>query len=97
MDPGSTTRSISSRARCNPRRTVRPVICRPAPLWCGPEWRRGTAGSPYLDSDAVFAVKQSLVTTFTEDSDADTAAELGLVAPFEHADIDLVLQPSDRA
>lgn len=52
------------------------------------------AGSPYLDSDAVFAVKQSLVTTFTEDSDADIAAELGLSAPFEHADIDLVLQPT---
>lgn len=52
------------------------------------------AGSPYLDSDAVFAVKQSLVTAFTRDSDADTATELGLIAPFEHADIDLVLQPT---
>ena len=52
------------------------------------------AGSPYLDSDAVFAVKQSLVTTFTPDFDSDTATELGLPAPFEHADIDLVLQPA---
>ena len=51
------------------------------------------AGSPYLDSDAVFAVKQSLITTFHPDSDADTAVRFGLSTPFQHADIDLVLQP----
>lgn len=53
------------------------------------------ADSPYLDSDAVFAVKQSLITTFTPNSDIGTAAERGLDAPFEHADIHLVLQPGD--
>lgn len=52
------------------------------------------AGSPYLDSDAVFAVRQSLITTFIQDPDPDVAAELGLPSPFAHADIDLVLQPS---
>lgn len=55
------------------------------------------AGSPYLDSDAVFAVKQSLVTTFTTNTDAAAAAAAGLAAPFQQATIDLVLQPSTPA
>lgn len=55
------------------------------------------AGSPYLDSDAVFAVKQSLVTTFSTNTSADDAAANGLQSPFEVADIDLVLQPSPES
>lgn len=55
------------------------------------------AGSPYLDSDAVFAVKQSLVTTFTTNTSAEDAAANGVQSPFEVADIDLVLQPSPES
>lgn len=49
------------------------------------------AGSPYLDSDAVFAVRQSLIVDFTESTDAETAARNGVQAPFRHAEFDLVL------
>ncbi|MFD3456470.1 intradiol ring-cleavage dioxygenase [Streptomyces sp. NPDC058691] len=50
--------------------------------------------SPYLDSDAVFAVKKSLVQTFTEVDDAGLAAEYGVRAPFRLADFDIVLRAS---
>ncbi|MFA1540254.1 dioxygenase family protein [Actinomadura monticuli] len=49
------------------------------------------AGSPYLDSDAVFAVKQSLIVDFTESHDEESAARNGVQAPFRHAEFDLVL------
>ncbi|WP_149262758.1 dioxygenase [Actinomadura sp. K4S16] len=49
------------------------------------------AGSPYLDSDAVFAVKQSLVVDFPESDDAEAAARNGVQAPFRHAEFDLIL------
>lgn len=49
------------------------------------------AGSPYLDSDAVFAVKQSLVVDFTESDDEEEAARHAVQAPFRHAEFDLVL------
>src|SRR5215207_4409766 len=52
------------------------------------------AGSPYLDSDAVFAVKQSLVRDFTEVGDPGQAAVYGVEAPFRHASFDVVLQPA---
>jgi hydroxyquinol 1,2-dioxygenase len=52
------------------------------------------AGSPYLDSDAVFAVKQSLVREFTEVDDPGQAAAYGVDAPFRHAHFDVVLQPA---
>jgi catechol 1,2-dioxygenase len=52
------------------------------------------AGSPYLDSDAVFAVKQSLVRDFTEVGDPGQAAAYGVEAPFRHAQFDVVLQPA---
>lgn len=52
------------------------------------------ADSPYLDSDAVFAVKSSLVTDFELVEDAERAARFGVSAPFRLAGIDLVL---DRA
>jgi hydroxyquinol 1,2-dioxygenase len=51
------------------------------------------AGSPYLDSDAVFAVKQSLVRDFAQVDDAASAEEHGLQNPFPHANADLVLEP----
>ncbi|MEU6372822.1 dioxygenase [Streptomyces sp. NPDC046909] len=52
------------------------------------------AGDPYLESDAVFAVKQSLVRDFTPTDDASLAEEFGVPNPFRHARIDLVLEPS---
>jgi hydroxyquinol 1,2-dioxygenase len=52
------------------------------------------AGSEYLDSDAVFAVKQSLIRDFDEVDDPDQAAAYGVQAPFRHARFEVVLQPS---
>jgi hydroxyquinol 1,2-dioxygenase len=52
------------------------------------------AGDPYLDSDAVFAVKRSLVVDFAEVTDPAEGEQHGVPVPFRHATIDLVL---DRA
>jgi catechol 1,2-dioxygenase len=52
------------------------------------------AGSPYLDSDAVFAVKRSLVRDFAEVDDPAGAARYGLPSPYRHAHVDLVLEPA---
>jgi hydroxyquinol 1,2-dioxygenase len=52
------------------------------------------AGSPYLDSDAVFAVKQSLVRDFAVVDDPAEAARHGVEAPFRHAHFEVVLQPA---
>jgi hydroxyquinol 1,2-dioxygenase len=51
------------------------------------------AGSPYIDSDAVFAVKSSLIQEFELDSDPGRAASYGLIAPFRRAQFDIVLSP----
>jgi hydroxyquinol 1,2-dioxygenase len=51
------------------------------------------AGTDYLDSDAVFAVKESLVEDFTETDDPSLAREFGIPNPFRHARFDLVLNP----
>ncbi|MEU9568786.1 intradiol ring-cleavage dioxygenase [Streptomyces massasporeus] len=50
------------------------------------------AGGDYLDSDAVFAVKQSLVQDFAETDDPSLAREFGVGNPFRHARFDLVLE-----
>ncbi|SFL73267.1 dioxygenase [Geodermatophilus ruber] len=52
------------------------------------------AGSPYLDADAVFAVKRSLVRDFAPVDDPEEAARLGVANPFRRAVIDLVVQPT---
>jgi catechol 1,2-dioxygenase len=51
------------------------------------------AGSPYIESDAVFAVKKSLITEFTPVDDPGQAARYGLDGPFHLATFDIVLQP----
>jgi protocatechuate 3,4-dioxygenase beta subunit len=51
------------------------------------------AGSPYLDSDAVFAVKKSLIADFAEVDDAEQARRYGMDNPFRAASVDLVLEP----
>ncbi|GAA2216286.1 hydroxyquinol 1,2-dioxygenase [Nonomuraea monospora] len=43
------------------------------------------ADSPYIESDAVFAVKKNLVVDFAESQDADEAARWGVAAPFRRA------------
>ena len=52
------------------------------------------AGSEYLDSDAVFAVKKSLITDFAEVDDPAEAQRYGLTGPFRRADVQIVLQPA---
>jgi catechol 1,2-dioxygenase len=52
------------------------------------------AGGAYLDSDAVFAVKESLVKDFTPTDDPALAGEFGMPNPFRHARFDLVLECS---
>lgn len=51
------------------------------------------ADSPYLDSDAVFAVKQSLVREFATSDDAALAEQYGVTVPFRHAHFDIRLSP----
>jgi hydroxyquinol 1,2-dioxygenase len=51
------------------------------------------ADSPYIDSDAVFAVKESLIHRFVNCKDHELAAQYGLPIPFALAEIDLVIQP----
>lgn len=53
------------------------------------------ADSPYIDSDAVFAVKRSLIREFAVIADDDEAATYGVLAPFRRATVELVLQPRD--
>ncbi len=52
------------------------------------------AGSPYIESDAVFAVKKNLIKEFTPVDDPEQAARYGLVGSFCLAKFDIVLQPA---
>jgi len=49
------------------------------------------AGSPYIESDAVFAVKKSLIKEFTQVDDPEQAASYGLDGPFRLAEFDIIL------
>jgi protocatechuate 3,4-dioxygenase beta subunit len=50
---------------------------------------------PYLDNDAVFGVKNSLIVDFAEHKTADAAAQkFGVAAPFCTAEYDFVLAPA---
>ena len=51
------------------------------------------AGDPYLDSDVVFAVKDSLVGHWKKVESADEAASLGMPNPFLKLDFDFHLSP----
>ncbi|HEX4787958.1 MAG TPA: dioxygenase [Actinospica sp.] len=51
------------------------------------------AGSEYIESDTVFAVKKSLVVDFAEVTDPAQAAKWGVPAPFRHAHFEIVMQP----
>jgi protocatechuate 3,4-dioxygenase beta subunit len=50
--------------------------------------------SPYLDDDAVFGVKSSLIEPFVRHESAAEAAALGIAAPFFTLERDFVLVPS---
>src|SRR2546426_957601 len=52
------------------------------------------AGDPYLDSDAVFAVKESLIGEFRKVDSPAEAKKLGLPAPFLRLDWDFHLAPA---
>ncbi|MFF4751129.1 dioxygenase family protein [Streptomyces sp. NPDC002514] len=49
-------------------------------------------GTPYLDSDVVFGVKESLVRTFARVDDPAAAAEHGLPSPYRHADFPVTVR-----
>ena len=52
------------------------------------------AGSEYIESDTVFAVKKSLVADFEEVNDPDAAAKWNVGGvPFRHADFEIIMQP----
>ncbi|HSZ39470.1 MAG TPA: intradiol ring-cleavage dioxygenase [Trebonia sp.] len=51
------------------------------------------AGSEYIESDTVFAVKKSLVADFAQVDDPALAERWGVPAPFRHADFTITLQP----
>jgi protocatechuate 3,4-dioxygenase beta subunit len=53
--------------------------------------------SPYLDSDAVFGVKESLIREFPVVDDPDRAAEVGLPNPFRTVHFDVALLREDQA
>ena len=55
------------------------------------------AGSPYITSDAVFGVKESLIFDFAVVDDAARAAEVGLPNPFRHVDFPVVLHREEPA
>lgn len=50
-------------------------------------------GDKYLDSDAVFGTKDSLVVDFVRQTEAQEAARYGLAAPFYTVEYTFILQP----
>ncbi|TIN63782.1 MAG: 6-chlorohydroxyquinol-1,2-dioxygenase, partial [Mesorhizobium sp.] len=46
---------------------------------------------PYIDSDAVFGVKKSLLAEFRKIEDAEAAARVEVAAPFYDVEFDFVL------
>jgi hydroxyquinol 1,2-dioxygenase len=54
-------------------------------------------GDPYLDADAVFAVKDSLVAKYKKVSDAAEAKKLGMPTPFLKLNWDFRLSPAGKA
>jgi len=52
------------------------------------------SGDPYLDSDVVFGVRESLVVPFVQNDSKDDATRLGVSVPFFTVDYDFVLEPS---
>ena len=55
------------------------------------------SGDPYLDSDAVFAVKDSLIADWKQVDSPDEAKKLGMPNPFLRLDFDVRLSPEGAA
>lgn len=55
------------------------------------------ADSPYIDSDAVFAVNDTLIRDFVEVDDPEEARGFGVTVPFRHAHARLVVRPLPKA
>ena len=53
-----------------------------------------SANDEYLDSDAVFATKSSLIGDYQQSEDADLASKYNLPTPFTHLRFDMGLMPS---
>jgi len=51
-------------------------------------------GDPYLDSDAVFGVRDSLVVDFVRHDSANEAGQHGVTTPFYTVNYDFVLEPA---
>jgi len=51
------------------------------------------AGDPYLDSDAVFGVRESLIVSFVRNESEEDAQQFNVSNPFYTVDYDFVLQP----
>ena len=54
-------------------------------------------GDPYLPTDVVFGVKDSLVVEFKRSDSEAEAKKVGLAAPFYAASYDFVLSPAGKA
>jgi hydroxyquinol 1,2-dioxygenase len=52
------------------------------------------SGDPYLDSDAVFGVRESLIVPFVRNDSKEIAQQLNLPVPFYTVDYDFVLEPA---
>src|SRR5215468_644295 len=52
------------------------------------------AGSEYIESDTVFAVKKSLVVDFDLVESKDLAKRFNVPVPFRHADFEVIMQPA---
>ena len=52
------------------------------------------SGDPYIDSDAVFGVRESLIVPFVQNDSEEQAASLCVTAPFFTVDYDFVLEPA---
>jgi catechol 1,2-dioxygenase len=52
------------------------------------------AGDPYLDSDAVFGVRESLIVPFVRNDSKVDAQRLGVSVPFFTVDYDFILEPA---
>jgi len=52
------------------------------------------AGSEYIESDTVFAVKKSLVVDFDLVESEDLAKRFSVPVPFRHADFEVIMQPT---
>ncbi|MDI3406237.1 dioxygenase family protein [Streptomyces cavernicola] len=72
-------------ARRHPFRPAHVHVIATAPGFTSLTTHMFVADGPYIDSDAVFAVKQSLVREFAESTDTTEAERYGVPVPFRHA------------